>query len=174
MTATEDRIRRRRERLERLGKLAPATTTPTHLHLWHGMPLRPANDHGDGSGIDIVLIPSGRFLADAASIPMRPWHEWIRGFAHLDEIPQQTPRMPTLVDAPDNPIPEPASAIEHEPEPSPDPLRPKGVELDRDAVLIDLAEHRARQPQPQTLRDEARESMRRVRRKYERNYSNWV
>ena len=154
--------------------LAPTTMTPAHLHLWHGVPLRPANDHGDESGIDIVLIPSGKFLADASPIPPIPSHEWTRMFAHLDAVPEQTPRVPTLVDAPPNPLPETGPVSEPESKPAPDPKRSKGVELDRDAVLIDLEEHRARLPKPQTMMDEVRESMQRVRRKYERNYSNWV
>ncbi len=151
--AVVDRIQRRREKLERAGVFKPDIESlgKTAAHLWQvdlqGRVSR-IGEHSDDLGIDIVALPSGKFLPEKhASLVREPFHLWNQHFAHLDEVPDQPPPVPQLLDAPPPPVLAPTAIIKNDENDATGvndeygrSLRPE--EIDREAVLLDFAKHR--------------------------------
>ncbi|MFC3205081.1 hypothetical protein [Aquamicrobium soli] len=158
----------------------PADSAPTNVHLWQvtDREIVRIGENAGVAGIDMISIPAGKFLTEGVDSARRiPSERWVRMFAHLTELPEQFPPVPVLCDAP---LPPKANAITNTPKeggadaPSapvhadaahkrasgtPSARTRLPADIDRGAVLIDLAEHRKK---PQPRRESATEIMERL------------
>ncbi|MGV1985178.1 hypothetical protein ACQZ5N_01040 [Agrobacterium sp. 22-221-1] len=154
--AVIDRIQQRRTKLERAGIFTPDAKVATNsaLSIWQ------IGEYGDAfrcfdtppveqASQTVLVIPAAKFLPERPDwIEQIPDDMWIAGFAHLDVLPEQQPRIPVLVDAPANPE-QPTrenadtasiTGVTHVDAPAPKATRPD--EIDRNAVLVDLQKYK--------------------------------
>lgn len=153
--STLDRIQQRREKLERKGVIKeeiPGSDVKALLWQADENGLLTRSGKHEGNGIDIVVLPSGKFItADSAMIPAMPEQKWLTGFAHLTELPEMPWRVSPLVDAPPAPdflapaierVPDAMIATGGDPNAYERPLAVLPEDIDRDAVLLDFEKAR--------------------------------
>ncbi|NKM69100.1 hypothetical protein [Rhizobium laguerreae] len=135
----------------------PADEAPTACHLWNvdeNGYVTPTGEH-EGSGLNIVVIPSGKFIVPETKCgPVMTDEQWIRSFAHLDELPENPMRISPLTDAPSPPeelnirppviihVPDATIGTGGELNAPHRPLALDPKDIDRKAVLLDLEKHR--------------------------------
>ncbi|MBY3194240.1 hypothetical protein [Rhizobium laguerreae] len=135
----------------------PADGAPTACHLWNvdeNGYVTPTGEH-EGSGLNIVVIPSGKFIVPETKCgPVMTDEQWICSFAHLDELPENPMRISPLIDAPSPPeelnirppviihVPDAKIGTGGDPNAHDRPLAIDPKDIDRDAVPLDLEKFR--------------------------------